>query len=293
MTSDGRRWLEIAARCESVVGSDVVIADALLALGGRAVVQQHGWQVTHLAEPNATEGIEALLGHQLASMTGLSGLDVRIGWQPHEDWAESWKRGLAPRRITERLVVRPSWTEFEPEQGDLVIVLDPGMAFGTAEHGTTRGCLRLLDGVVSPGENLLDVGAGSGILAVAAAMLGASRVVAVEGDSLACEALEENVDNNGVRDRVSWLVEWADKKKLATWGPVDGLIANIESGMLRPLLSGFRTAVAPGGWLILSGILAEEWEAMRAETEAYGFRLQSLDIDGEWRSGLFLLPSAD
>ena len=78
-------------------------------------------------------------------------------WQAHEDWAETWKRGLAPRRITDRLVVRPSWTDFEAGPEDLVIVLDPGMAFGTAEHGTTRGCLRLLDHAVTPGDRLLDV----------------------------------------------------------------------------------------------------------------------------------------
>jgi ribosomal protein L11 methyltransferase len=290
MNRESRRWLEIAARSPSV-DADVVIADALVALGGRAVVEQDGWQVTHIAEPEETEGLAELVHHQLVSITGLSDVEARIGWQDHQDWAESWKRGLAPRRITKRLVVRPSWTEFEPNEGDLVIVLDPGMAFGTAEHGTTRGCLRLLDETVRSGETLLDVGAGSGILAVAAAMLGAAQVLAVEGDALACEALEENVGNNRVRDRVRWLVEWADGGKLAQWGPVDGVIANIEAGMLRPLLSGFRAAVVPGGWMILSGILEDEWDGMRAEIEAQGFVFQAVDADGDWRSGLFRLPA--
>ena len=126
-------------------------------------------------------------------------------------------------------------------------------------------------------------------MSVAAAMLGAKHVLAVEGDALACEALEENVTSNGVRERVDWRVEWADAKKLGAMGPVDGVIANIETVLLRPLLSGFRAALGGEGWLLLSGILDHEWETMRQETEALGFRFEAVDEDGEWRSGLFRL----
>ena len=183
--------------------------------------------------------------------------------------------------------MRPSWVSDPDDPPEVVVVIDPGMAFGTAEHGTTRGCLRLLDTVVAPGERLLDVGAGSGVLAIAAVRLGASEVVALEGDALACEALSENLDHNGVADRVRWAEGLVDSEGLIAYGPVDGILANIESATLGRLLAGFAGSVRPGGWLILSGILAEEWPDLREATEAAGFGLRDLDSDGEWRAGLF------
>jgi ribosomal protein L11 methyltransferase len=169
-----------------------------------------------------------------------------------------------------------------------VVVVDPGMAFGTAEHGTTRGALRLLDRALRPGERLLDVGAGSGILAVAAAMLGAEGVTAVEGDPVAGEYARENVARNGVADRVRWMEAWADPALLISLGPVDGILANIESGVLRRLLPGLRGALRRGGWLILSGLLGEEWEAFAGEVAQAGFTLVEGDADGEWRSAWFV-----
>ena len=143
-------------------------------------------------------------------------------------------------------------------------------------------------GFAQQGERVLDVGAGSGILAIAAGRCGADEVLALEGDPLAVEALAENVAFNRVADRVTWRTEWADTALLAELGPRDGVVANIESGILRPLLAGFAAAVKPGGWLILSGILGDEWDGMLADTERAGFRHARLDEDGEWRSGLFV-----
>ena len=264
-----------------------MLAEGLVDLGGRAAVEQDGWCVTHVSEPEDPDAFVADAREALVARTGLTDLEFRTGWQAHEDWAETWKKGLAPRRITDRLVVRPTWTHFSAGPEDLVIVLDPGMAFGTAEHGTTRGCLRLLDQAVSSGERLLDVGAGSGILSVAAVLLGAAHVTAVESDELSAEALHENVHNNGGTDRVTVLIEWADAEKLEAWGPVDGVVANLETGLLRPLIVGFRAAVRAGGWLVLSGILDHECDELRDETERLGFECREIDQDGEWRSLLF------
>lgn len=287
MSEGNRRWLELSVRCPSVEESIPLLAEGLVGLGGRAAVEEDGWCVTHFSEPEDFEAFVSHVQEALVVRTGLSDLELRTRWQAHEEWAETWKRGLAPRRITDRLVVRPSWTDFEAGEKDLVIVLDPGMAFGTAEHGTTRGCLRLLDRAVSAGDRLLDVGAGSGILSVAAALLGAAHVTAVEADELAAEALHENVQNNGVTDHVTVLIERADVEKLGAWGPVDGVVANLEAGLLRPLMGGFLAAVRSGGWLVLSGILDHECDEVRALTEQFEFTCRATDVDGEWRSLLF------
>ena len=289
-----RRWLELRARCPAAPDRAELLAEGLVALGGRAVEERAGWYVTYLEEP---PDAEAFVGDARARLTALTGLeDVELGteWQAHEDWAETWKRGLEARRITERIVVRPSWTEpLDARPGEVEIVLDPGMAFGTAEHGTTRGCLRLLDRAVREADRVLDVGAGSGILAIAAARLGAREVIAIEGDPLACEALGENVARNGVEARVRVVEAWADVDTLQGHGEVSGVVANLETGVLLPLVPGLRGALAGGGWLIVSGILADEWPGVERALAAVGCTLESVDADGAWRSALLAVPARE
>lgn len=287
MSAAGRRWLELSARCAPEDDAAPLVVDALLSLGGRAAEERDGWLLTHVPAPDDLEAFLEEARAVLRATTGVDGIEVRGVWREHEEWSETWKRGLGPRRITERILVHPSWLPVPGERAEATIVLDPGMAFGTAEHGTTRGCLRLLDRAVRKADAVLDVGSGSGILAIAAVLLGADSCVAIEADALSVEALRENVERNGVADRVRCLEARADAEDLARRGPVDGVVANIETGILRPLLPGFAGAVVPGGWLILSGILEQEWSSLRDDVEQAGFRLVALDADGEWRSGLF------
>ena len=149
-------------RCPATTDRAALLADGLVALGGRAVEERDGWYVTHVEEPTDPDDFVRRAHEVLALITGLGEIEVQVDWQAHEDWAETWKRGLVVRRVTDRIVVRPSWleaTDVGPD--DIVIVLDPGMAFGTAEHGTTRGCLRLLDRAVREPANLIRPGASS------------------------------------------------------------------------------------------------------------------------------------
>ena len=111
--------------------------------------------------------------------------------------------------------------------------------------------------------------------------------MAIEGDPYACEALSENVERNDVQDRVRWEQAWATADSLSAVGPVDGVIANIERGLLEPLFDGFRAVLAPGSWMVLSGILDHEWAGLEARLGGSGFRCIEVDADGEWRSGLF------
>ena len=275
------RWLELRARCETSRSGvwdtsyvdPVELADALVALGGRAVEERDGWFVTHLPEPPDSDAFIASVAHRLGHALGTP-VTVAFGWCDTQDWAETWKRGLGPRRLTPRLWVTPSWEPAAAGPGDVVVVVDPGMAFGTAEHGTTRGVLRLLDRALVPGDRVLDVGSGSAILAVAAALLGAREVVAVEGDLIAGDYARENIERNRVRDRVRWIEAWADVGLLGTLGPTDGILANIECAVLRRLLAGFHDALRPGGWMILSGIPADEWESFAHDVVHAGFDLE-------------------
>jgi len=285
-----RRWLQLRARPRASADLSALLVEGLLALGARAAEERDGWVVTALEEPSEPDAFVARARDTLREVAGSDDFDLEVEWRSHEDWAETWKRGLAPRRITDRILVRPSWTPAPEGSPPVEIVIDPGMAFGTAEHGTTRGCLRLLDQVVRPGDRVLDVGAGSGILAIAAARLGASDVVAIEADALACEALRENLVHNGVAGCVRCVEALVGPEDVAARGPVRGVVANIESGPLTGLMTGFVRALAPGGWLILSGIMAHEWPSVRAVAEREGLSLRQVDEDGEWRSAHFERP---
>jgi ribosomal protein L11 methyltransferase len=290
--SSPARWLVLRARLAPGVADDGRLADALIDLGGRAVqLDDGGWWVTHLPEAAVDTDAAALWRDRLAGYLPPGGVEVECSWQEHEDWAVLWKRGLEPRRLTDRLIVTPSWSTPQPRPGDIVITVDPGMAFGNAEHGTTRGCLRLLDGVVRPGDRILDVGAGSGILSIAAALFGASEVWALEADPLATPTAIANAEANRVGDRVTVVEETSTVDSLRGRGRFDGVVANIQRPILETLLPGFRATVRPGGWLILSGVPAEEWDAMTAAAEVAGFVLDEVDADGEWRSGRFRAPA--
>ncbi|MEM7417627.1 MAG: 50S ribosomal protein L11 methyltransferase [Gemmatimonadota bacterium] len=293
MTDPTRRWLEVHARAAVTPDVGVLLADALVSAGARGVEERMGSYVAWFEEPEDAEDFVTGLSHDLAIQSGLPGLVLTHSWRDHADWAELWKQGLAPRRVTDRIVVHPSWAPPEDVRpGDIVLSIDPGMAFGTAEHGTTRGCLRLLDGRVEQGSRLLDIGSGSGILAMAAVGLGAAHVTAIEADALAVEALHENVEMAGASDSVEVLHARATADSIAAYPGVDGIVANLERGLLLPLIVGTAQALGPGRWLIVSGILEEEWEGVARTIEEHGFSLAEVDADDGWRSGCFARQAA-
>lgn len=247
--------------------------------------ERAGAWVTHLPPPDDPEAFVDRVGHRLRRLPGVDDVDVSWSWQPHEEWAETWKRGLGPRRVTDRLVVAPWWTEPDLRPGDRVIRLDPGVAFGTAEHGSTRGCLRLLEGAVAEEDRVLDLGAGTGILAIAAAQLGARTVVAVESDPYACEAARENAHRNEVADRVRVVEARTDADDVAGRGPVHGIVANIQTEVLVGLLPGAARALEPGGWLVLGGIPEAERGRVVEAARGDGFSLEDEHLEEGWWSG--------
>src|SRR5574337_138538 len=199
---------------------------------------------------------------EAAASLGLRGTVAEIAEQ---DWSESWKEGLAPFRVG-RVFVRFSWTPSPPPPGAVEVVLDPGMAFGTGTHPTTALCLAALDELLaaSPGAAVLDVGTGSGLLAIAARKLGAARVAATENDPVALRVAEENAARNAV----------ALELGLVPPGAVPGefqiVVANILANTLVELAPAIAGRLAPGGALLLSGILAGQEDEVRAAYLAQG-----------------------
>lgn len=278
------RWWVVTVRTAAPWDGDL-LPTLLLESGARGVVEEGDGHFSAPFEPPDDPESEAVrLRAFLQAESGLDDLEVTWLWQPHADWESLWREGLRPRRITPRITVAPSWDIPDPAPGEQIVVLDPGMAFGTAEHATTRGCLRLLDGTLAPGERVADIGTGSAILAVAAALLGAAHVRALEADPWAVDAARENVVRNGVEDRVRVEQALVDLSALAALHPLDGILANIERGVVVPLLPGFREALEEGGWLILSGIEEGETAAVVDAASREGFTPLREDREEGWTS---------
>ena len=197
-----------------------------------------------------------------------------------EDWATGWRQHFTPTRIGRRLVIKPTWEPFSPEPDDLVIELDPGMAFGTGTHPTTRLCLEALEKLGSPGD-VLDVGTGSGILAMAAAKLGAGRVVGTDIDPDAVEVARENCAMNGVT------VELVTTPLADIPGRFGVVLANILAEDLVRMAADLTAKVAPGGALILSGILVERESYVIAGFASTGLALVDTSREGEWSCLLY------
>ena len=191
-------------------------------------------------------------------------------------WREAWRAYFKPARIGDRLVVRPSWEPFAAGPSDVVITLDPGQAFGTGTHESTRLVLAALSQRVRPGARVLDVGTGSGILAIASLLQGAASAEAIDTDPLALGAARENAAQNGVAERMR--VSGAGLESLHQ--VYDLVLANIEARVLMQLSAAIAARVAPAGTLILSGLLTPQADEVR---DAYtGFREVDRPALGDW-----------
>ena len=285
---DPERWLVLEVR-PSTPEQRPLLVEGLLALGGAAVQEGDEALLTYLLPPDDPEVFIAAARERLREWTG-EPARLTWRWQADEDWARRWKEGLAARRVTPRLVVKPTWTEWTAA-GETVLEIDPQMAFGTGEHATTRGCLRLLDAALRPGDRVLDVGSGSGILAIAAVRLGAAEAVAVEPDADANLNARENLARNAVASGVRIVEACADAELLRSLGSFDLVLANILSSVIVPLLPALRACLAPGGRLIVSGILRDEADVVAAAADRAGLSVARADEEDEWWSALLLSRS--
>jgi ribosomal protein L11 methyltransferase len=287
------RWLVLTVRIRPDDPLRDLLGEGLLALGGLSVLEEAEGLTTYLPPPADPDAYVEEAGHFLGEWIADEPPVIEWSWQANEDWEREWRRGLRPRQLTDRIVVKPSWTAWEARPDQVVIEIDPQMAFGTGEHATTRGCLRLLDSRVGQGARVLDLGSGTAILSIAAARLGAREVIAVEYDPDANINAVENIERNAVADRVSLREQMADVGLIGSLGPFDLVLANILSSVIRPLLPALATALAPGGHLIVSGILQSERDTVLADAERVGLRLDDEDAEEEWWSGALSRGAGD
>jgi ribosomal protein L11 methyltransferase len=233
---------------------------------------------------------------------------LRVQQLEEQDWADAWKQHYTIQRIGERVVVVPSWLEYEPLPGDLILRLDPGMAFGTGLHPTTQLCIALLERYLQPSCRALDLGCGSGILAIAAAKMGARAVLALDTDPIAVTATRENVERNGVVelvrvaegslgggaalghwlgwDRVAGRTSLAAENMESTHdlqpATYDLIVANIIARVLAALAADMAGALAPGGMLVASGIIAEREAEVVEAFAAAGLTPVERRQEGDW-----------
>lgn len=196
-----------------------------------------------------------------------------------EDWAETWKKAFKPFRLGSHMVVKPGWCEYELQEGDKVIEIDPGLAFGTGTHATTGMCVELIEKYVSPGATAIDVGTGTGILAIAAAHMGAKDVLAIDIDGVAVRVAQENAKINGFEDvircKAGDLLENVDEQ-------ADVVIANIIADVIIMMAAPVKSHIKENGIFICSGISSERKQDVLDALQAADYQLLDVCERGGW-----------
>lgn len=196
-----------------------------------------------------------------------------------EDWSNTWKEFFHPEKIGDLIVIKPSWEEYEPTPDEIVVELDPGMAFGTGTHPTTSMCIRELEKLVKGGMKIFDVGTGSGVLAIVAAKLGAGEVTAVDFDATAVRVATENIAINKVENIIT--TGESDLLKNVS-GKADIIIANIIADIIIRLLDDVESKLKKGGALLASGIIAERAADVTEAAIAHGLSIEKVIEEKGW-----------
>lgn len=205
--------------------------------------------------------------------------NIRFRSLSEKDWANEWKQYFHVTHVGESLVIKPSWEEYNPKEGEHVIKIDPGMAFGTGTHHTTNMCMARLEKVLPANAEVFDVGTGSGILAIAAALLGAKSVKAVDIDAVAVRVARENIADNGLEDKIE--VKEGDLLR-GTEGQADVIIANIIADIIIMLLKDIPGKLKDEGIFLASGIISDRRADVEAAAAEVGMKVDHVDEKGGW-----------
>lgn len=249
----------------------------ILEYGGKAAVVKGYF--------NENEDADQLVEYIQGKLDELSDMGIDIGegklecqLVKEEDWANNWKKYYKPTKISDKIVVKPIWEEYTPEKDEMIIELDPGMAFGTGTHETTRMCVLALEKNVENSSTVFDIGTGSGILAIAAAKLGADKVIGVDLDPVAVDSAFENVEYNKLKNIEILhgnLMDVVD-------GKADLVVANIIAEIIVVLVDQVKEFIKQGGVFISSGIIKERESMVVEKLNNSGFVIKETMYDGEW-----------
>ena len=196
-----------------------------------------------------------------------------------EDWESAWKQYFKPVHVTDRIVVKPEWEEYSPQEGEIVIEIDPGMAFGTGTHETTSMCINQIEKNLKAGDRVIDIGSGSGILSMASVLLGAEKATGVDLDPVAVRVALENVELNNLQDKIEILhgnLTDVIREK------ADIVVANIMADIILILLEDVREFIKDDGLFISSGIIQEKRAAVEARLLEKNFSIVEVETKGEW-----------
>jgi ribosomal protein L11 methyltransferase len=269
------RWVSLRIDAPEGAVRDRVVG--MLVNGGAGAVQElDSALLTHLQEGAELDALCAALEDAGASVQRTALGEV--------DWSTRWVTRVGVQRVG-RIAVAPPWMSDDIADAEIPILIEPAMAFGTGEHETTRGVLTLMQSLVEPGALVADLGSGSGVLAIAAAKLGAGRVVAIEMDPDAIGNAMENVERNGVAAQVT-VLQGDAAALLPLVAPVSLVLANIISSVLMELSPIMHRALPPGGRAVISGILVSEREHLLSSLALDGWLLESELREGEWWSSV-------
>ena len=237
-------------------------------------------QVKAWFDEDALKKVLGSLKEQLSLLSSpdMGTLAVTLQGVKEEDWSENWKQYYKPFRLGEHMVIKPTWEPWDTQEGDLVIEIDPGMAFGTGTHETTAMCVGLIEKYYH-GGTLLDVGTGSGILAIAAARLGAQGIVAVDIDPDAVRVAKENVEHNGLSGAID--VRKGDLLQGLS-RQFDFAVANILAPVICMLAAPLKTHLRPGGIFVCSGIIAEAEQDVKNALLSAGYTIDEIQHKGDW-----------
>jgi ribosomal protein L11 methyltransferase len=280
--------------------AEELICDIFFSLGITGVVchlalaepdEGFGTRTLDLPKENAIEGylpetkdanalLEKFAARALALKQDKITVKIRVDTVADQDWAEAWKQHFHVMRITDRIVVKPAWKSFDPGPEDIVIHLDPGMAFGTGTHPSTCMCLQQIQTCLTSGQTFLDVGCGSGILMIAAAKLGASMLTGIDTDPVAVEVAKKNLEKNQVTDDRFQL--FAGTLDQVDQTPYDLIAANIIAQTLVQMMADIKKRMAPHGRAVLSGIIRERMPDVNKALDRHGLTIEHQAFDDEW-----------
>ena len=231
-----------------------------------------------------TDDSDIMISKIKTRLAGLSDMDVQVDVLSErvdeKDWAHAWKEYFNVTRITDKIVVKPEWKDYTPAPGEVIIHIDPGMAFGTGTHPTTYMCLTLLEDYVQPSTTLLDVGCGSGILMIGAARLGAGTMTGIDVDPMAVDITRQNLEKNGIAlDNVTLVAATLDKTPEIQY---DLICANIIAQVITAIMPDIATRLAPHGNAILSGIIEERMPDIYAALDEHNLECVKKINQDEW-----------